>query len=298
MIKSKIITKIFQNFLKLKILDHLRTILYYVIFRIIRNFLVNDIIIQIYKFKVFEVLKIFTSYFLLKKCEFGDYHELNTINRFQIIKILLVDCGCNYGFYSFYTASISKKNNVISIEASTHTSNEFLKNYKLNNFRNITFINKAVSDKDNEELHFNESENDWESSLTHDHFNIKSVNKIKTIKIDTLLQAYNLRDFLIFIKLDIEGHEMNAIDGALNTIKNFSPIIIIEFSKYIFADLKILIFKKFLKNYDYQIYNTQKNKVELDNVLENINKLTKRHKTIGNYYLIKNSSNFKLFKND
>ncbi len=303
MIKSKIITKIFQNFLNNKDIRSFKSNpFYYVIFRIIRNFLVNDIIIQIYKFKVFgSIKKNFTSYFLLKKCEFGDYHELNTINRLSNYKkILLVDCGCNYGFYSFYTASISKKNNVISIEASTHTSNEFLKNYKLNNFRNITFINKAVSDKDNEELHFNESENDWESSLTHDHFNIKSVNKIKTIKIDTLLQAYNLRDFLIFIKLDIEGHEMNAIDGALNTIKNFSPIIIIEFSKYIFADFKNINFlKNFLKNYDYQIYNIQKNKVELDNVLESINKLTKRHKTIGNYYLIKNSSNnLKLFKND
>ena len=31
---------------------------------------------------------------------------------------------------------------------------------------------------------------------------------------------------------------MNAIDGALNIIKNFSPIIIIEFSKYIFATEK------------------------------------------------------------
>ena len=93
---------------------------------------------------------------------------------------------------------------------------------------------------------------------------------------------------------------MNAIKGALNTIKNFSPIIIIEFSKYIFEDNKNTKFlNKFLKDYDYHIYDTQKNKVELDNILESINKLTKRYKTIGNYYLIQNSSNnLKLFKND
>ena len=46
--------------------------------------------------------------------------------------------------------------------------------------------------------------------------------KIKTIKIDTLLQTYKLDDYFLFIKLDIEGNEMNAIKGALNTIKNFS----------------------------------------------------------------------------
>ncbi len=302
-IKSKIITNIFQNFLNNKdIRSFKRNIFYYAIFRIIRNFLDNDIIIKIYKFKVFgSIKKNFTSYFLLKKCEFGDYHELDTIERFSNYKkVFLVDCGCNYGFYSFHTASISKKNNVISIEASTQTSNEFLKNYKLNNFENITFLNKAISDRDNEELHFNESENDWESSLSHDHFNLKNVIKIKTIKIDTLLQTYKLDDYFLFIKLDIEGHEMNAIEGALSTIKNFSPIIIIEFSKYIFDDNKNINFlKEFLKNYDYHIYDTRKNKVELDNILESVYKLTKRYKTIGNYYLIKNSSNnLKLFKND
>ena len=53
-----------------------------------------------------------------------------------------------------------------------------------------------------------------------------------------------------------------------------------------------------MKNYDYQIYNTQKNKVELDNVFESIQNWLKDIKH-WNYYLIKNSSNnLKLFKND
>ena len=59
-----------------------------------------------------------TSYFLLKKCEFGDYHELNTIKKISNKnKILFIDCGCNYGFYSFYSASLSNKNKIIAIEA-------------------------------------------------------------------------------------------------------------------------------------------------------------------------------------
>ena len=51
-----------------------------------------------------------TSHFLLKKCDFGDDRELSIIKKISNInKILLLDCGCNYGFYSFYTASLSKK---------------------------------------------------------------------------------------------------------------------------------------------------------------------------------------------
>ena len=301
MIKSKLITRIFQKFLINKDIRSLKNnIFYYIIFRIIRNFLSNDIIIKIYNFKVFgSIKKNLTSYFLLKKCEFGDYEEINTIKRLSNYKkIFLIDCGCNYGFYSFYTASISNKNNVVSIEASSKTSKEFLKNLELNNFKNIYFINKAVSNEDNQELNFNESLNDWESSLSHDNFKLKSVNKVQSIKIDTLAQSYNLDEYILLIKLDIEGNEMNAIDGALNTIEKFSPIIIIEFSKYIFENAKnIAILEKFLKNYDYEIYDTKKNKVSLDEILDSINKLTKRYKTIGNYFLVKKlSNNYKLFK--
>jgi len=300
-IKSKLITRIFQKFLINKDIRSLKNnIFYYIIFRIIRIFLSNDIIIKIYNFKVFGgIKKNLTSYFLLKKCEFGDYEEINTIKRLSNYKkIFLIDCGCNYGFYSFYTASISNKNNVVSIEASSKTSKEFLKNLELNNFKNIYFINKAVSNEDNQELNFNESLNDWESSLSHDNFKLKSVNKVQSIKIDTLAQSYTLDEYILLIKLDIEGNEMNAIDGALNTIKKFSPIIIIEFSKYIFENAKnIAILEKFLKNYDYEIYDTKKNKVSLDEILDSINKLTKRYKTIGNYFLVKKlSNNYKLFK--
>ena len=45
-----------------------------------------------------------------QKCEFGDYHELSIIKKLSDKNnLLFIDCGCNYGFYSFYTASLSKK---------------------------------------------------------------------------------------------------------------------------------------------------------------------------------------------
>ena len=43
-------------------------------------------------------------------------------------------------------------------------------------------------------------------------------------------------------------------------------------------------------NYDYSIYNTEAKKMNLNEIIIKINQLTKKYKTIGNYYLIKNSS--------
>ena len=273
------------------------------IFRVIRNFLDKDIIIKIFNFKVYgSVKKNNTSYFLLKKCEFGDDHEMETISRIsKYNKVLLLDCGANYGFYSFYTASISSGNKVIAVEASKNTSAFFLKNLELNNLKNISFHNMAISSQDNIEVTFNESKNDWESSLTHNNYVSGLEEKIKTCKIDTLLKKYNLRDYILLFKLDIEGNEINAIRGGNKIISEFSPVIIIEFSKFIFdkkENTDYLI--EFLINFDYQIYDTNKNKLDIKDVLFKLDQLTKRHKTIGNFYLIKNDSKqLELFeKND
>tara|TARA_B100001109_G_C18805459_1_gene446999 strand:- start:242 stop:1156 length:915 start_codon:yes stop_codon:yes gene_type:complete len=293
-IKSKFLTSIFQNYLISKdIRSYKGSLIYYLIFRIIRNFLAHDIVLNIYNFKVFgSVKKNKTSYFLLKKCDFGDYHELDTIRKIsRHNKIIFLDCGCNYGFYSFYVASLSSKNVIFSIEASKKTSEQFLRNLELNKFSNITFYNKAISNIDNNNIFFNESENDWESSQTHKNFKLSTTSEIKSIKIDTLLRPPKYENYKVIIKLDIEGNEMGAIDGALKIIQDTTPLIIIEFSKYIFDKEKnVKYLKNFLVRNDYSIYDTNKLKINLNDVILKINSLGRGYDTIGNYYLIKNKS--------
>ncbi len=300
MIKPNFLTSIFQKFLKKKDIRNFKnSFTYYIFFRIIRNFLSHDLIIKIYNFKIYgSIKKNKTSYFLLKKCDFGDYHELNTIKKFsKKNRLLFVDCGCNYGFYSFFVASLSKKNQILSIEASKKTSYEFIKNQNINNFNNINFFNKAVSNSFDENILFNESVNDWESSQIHSDFKSNSHSIVKSTKIDSLLEEFNLDDYSVIIKLDLEGNEINAIKGSLDVIKKTEPLFIIEFSKYIFNDLdNIDYLKNFLIKYDYSIYDTNCNKKNLDAILEMIKTLKKRYNTIGNYYLIKNmSKNLEVF---
>ena len=293
-IKSKFITSIFQKYVGgVDIRYFKQKFSYYLIFRILRKFLTHDIILQIYNFKIFgSIKKNKTSYFLLKKCEFGDYHELDTIEKISNKnKILFIDCGCNYGFYSFYSASLSNKNLIYSIDASKKIHTEFLRNLNLNKFSNIQFEKKAVSNFDNEVITFHESENDWESSQSHSDFNLSSTYNVNTLTIDTLVKKIKFENFKIIIKLDIEGAEMKALEGAFDLIKTTSPLIIMEFSKYIFNDQsKVTFFKNFLDDFDYSIYDTNCSKINLDEIIIKLDKLNKRHKTIGNLYLIKNSS--------
>ena len=204
---------------------------------------------------------------------------------------MFLDCGCNYGFYSLYVASLSKENKIISVEASKKTLEEFSKNLNLNNFSNIELYNNAISDTDEKNIIFNESKKDWESSISHQNYNSNESSNVNSIKIDTIVQDYEVEKYKIIIKLDIEGNEMCGIQGSLDLIEKSFPLIIIEFSKYIFNKKdNIEYLKNFLISYDYSIYDTNNKKQDLDNILTKLDNLEKRHQTIGNFYLIKNSS--------
>ena len=231
------ITKFFQNLIKNKdIRTFKNNYYYYLFFRIIRNFLNCYIEVKIYNFKILASnKKNKISNALLKKCHFDNQREIELISKIsKKNKVFLIDCGCNYGFYSFYTASLSDRNSVIAIEASPTTAKDFEKNLNLNKFNNIVLKNCAVSDNDDIAINFNESKNDWESSLTHSEFVESKVSKIRTQKIDTIIKDEKLNDYSLLIKLDIEGHELQALEGAKNTIEKYKPIIIIELSTYIF----------------------------------------------------------------
>ena len=289
------ITKLFQ---KLIINKDIRTFkknyYYYLLFRLIRNFLNCYIEVKIYNFKILASnKKNKISHALLKKCNFDDQSELKLISKVsEKNKVFLIDCGCNYGFYSLYTASLSDQNSVIAIEASLTTAEDFEKNINLNKFDNIVLKNFAISDTDNVIVNFNESKNDWESSLAHNEFDKKKVNKIRTQKIDTITKDQKLDDYSLLIKLDIEGHELQAIEGAKSTIKKYKPIIIMEFSSYIFnkKDQAFDYLKSFLVEFNYSIYSTKNRLTSIEDLALLINDLDTKHKTIGNYYLISNEN--------
>ena len=288
------ITSIFQKYIENKdIRSFKKNFFYYLIFRIFRKFFNQDIVVQIFDFKIHASYKRNkTSNALLRKCGFDDKTELDTIKQISKTNdIFFLDCGSNYGFYSFFAAALKKKNYIISIEASKNTCEIFKKNLELNQFRNIHLINCALSNENDLEIEFAESENDWESSLSHENFKLKYKSKIFTKKIDTILLDRNLDDKIVLIKLDIEGNEFKALEGADSTIRKFSPIIIIEFSRFIFDqnDAKSY-FLNFLKKYDYKIYNSKKKESSYDDILNLIENLDSSHNTIGNFFLIKNES--------
>ena len=269
---------------------------YYLFFRLVRSSLHSKIKIKIYNFFILVSNdKNRMSFSLLRKCEFDDQKELNLLKKISDrSKIFFFDCGANFGFYSLFVASLNHKNKILAFEASPKTLEEFEKNIEINNFKSIQVKNLAVSNLIEDKLDFYESVKDWESSVDKSNFNKGLKISVKTTTLDKVSENISLTDFFTVMKIDVEGHEMNVIEGSLNLIEKFSPLIIIEFSKFISKNkyYNYSYLKNFMTKYNYVIYDAQYKKINLDIVLNRIKRLPDNMYGIGNNFLVKENSIF------
>ena len=293
--KQNFLSKVLQKYISNKdIRDFKGNFFYYIFYRIVRKFLKGNIKVRICNFFInASTNKNNMSNGLLNKCYFGDETILLVIKKISDQKkIFLLDCGSNYGFYSFYVASLNINNRSLAFEASLKTFNFFKANLELNHFTNIDYKNLAVSEVSGKFISFYESHNDWESSATHDKFQNNKITSVETTTIDKELYKKDLSDFVVIIKLDIEGNEFNAIQGCKDTILRYEPLITIELSRYNFnnQNYNFDYFSKFLNDSKYKIYNDKLVKLNIKTLVDRIGNLDQSHQTIGNYFLIKDFS--------
>jgi FkbM family methyltransferase len=293
--KQNFLSKVLQKYISNKDIREFKgNLFYYTFYRIIRKFLKGNIKVLICNFFInVSTNKKNMSNGLLNKCYFGDETILSVIKKTSDQKkVFLLDCGSNYGFYSFYVASLSLGNQVLAFEASPETFNSFKANLELNNFRNIDCRNLAISEVSGKFISFYESYNDWESSATHNKFKNNKIVNIETTTIDQELSKKDLSNFVVIIKLDIEGNEFNAIEGGKVSILKYEPLITIELSRYNFnnQNYNFNFFRKFLNDSKYKIYDDKLVPLNIETLINRIENLDKSHQTIGNYFLIKDFS--------
>ena len=157
---------------------------------------------------------------------FFEYDNLNRINEEYIREgMTILDCGANVGNHSLYFAKVSHAKKVYAFEASEDTYRILKKNIELNGLEDvITAENVALGEKDSRasikfvksktNTGFNQVEEDDDGTV-----NMRPLDELVTEKID-------------FIKIDVEGYELNVLKGARRILSEMQPIIMIEIWKH------------------------------------------------------------------
>ena len=146
----------------------------------------------------------------------------------KIIPNLLVNCnraidiGANVGVWSYWLSKYAKQ--VESFEPNPKIFN-VLKNIKI---KNVNSYNIALSNKSGSVDLLVPKGSKGFSNQGASLSSIKVQGEHKRISIEAkCLDEYNFLD-VDFIKIDVEGHEHEVIEGAQETIKKFKPTMVIE----------------------------------------------------------------------
>jgi FkbM family methyltransferase len=162
---------------------------------------------------------------------------------------IVVDIGAFVGLYSLKAAKLGAL--VIAIEPNPISFIQLYENIKLNNFSNIIPINIALSD--HEGLgYLNIIENHVPSPLAHiSHANTLNVVRVELKTLDMLIETLGL-SWIDIVKIDVEGHEVQVLNGGKNSLKKkLINKLIIEIHTPIKVRLPTII--RLLKSYGYKI---------------------------------------------
>jgi FkbM family methyltransferase len=147
----------------------------------------------------------------------------------------VIDIGANVGYFSLLAASlVTGSGTVLSLEPEKENFCFLQRNIKLNGLSNIKALNIAAGDTKREVDLYIDPLNDGGHSLcgiSPESRNLigtseVTISKIQMVTIDSLIGVENISNLKV-IKIDTEGWEFHAIQGAISVIKKFSPPIIL-----------------------------------------------------------------------
>lgn len=145
-------------------------------------------------------------------------------------KILFLDVGADIGYYSVVVGNYFnnyKNICILGIEPAKNNRKYLKKNLKENNVKNSRVIPFAMHSTGNVKLPLYVEENATGSNTLNPDLSRKNKEIVLTKTIDSIIPSLGAFDSII-IKMDIEGHEKDALRGAKKTLNSGDVTILVE----------------------------------------------------------------------
>jgi FkbM family methyltransferase len=135
------------------------------------------------------------------------------------------DLGANVGLFTLIAARLlGSGGHVYAFEPAPRTAEVLRKNVELNRFENVTIVEAAVSDRDGTMAFDEVGEVAQDARLAG--AGRHGTTEVRVMALDSFVAAGARPPTLM--KIDVEGHENEAIDGMVATLRSSRPIVVCE----------------------------------------------------------------------
>lgn len=194
---------------------------------------------------------------VIKAMRNGEYFESDVIEvakRFITPGSVALDIGSNFGQMAVvFSELVGPEGRVHAFEADAFVFDLLLKNIRENKCENVETHFGAVWCDDGLELHYPEPNEEQLQGLSYGSFgidlNTDSGRIVKSFTIDSL----EIQGPISFIKVDIQGSDLFAMQGAKETIRRDKPAIVFEYEEQFQKDFGTCFedYLAFVRDIDY-----------------------------------------------
>ena len=201
-----------------------------------------------------------TEYLQAHLYVFGDY-ELPTIRFLRnILKTdsVCLDVGAQMGYLTLAMATSASRQTIVhSFEPESNNAERFRENVSLNALTNVTLHQTAVSTVDGTlKLYLSNDRNAGTHSTVYIESNVSpDFVEIPSTTLETFVRQQCLKT-VDLIKIDVEGAEIDVINGAIEVLRQHKPVVIMELSDHLqqARGKTCSEFKQFMMSFGYNAY--------------------------------------------
>jgi FkbM family methyltransferase len=171
---------------------------------------------------------------------------------------IVIDVGAFFGEWTFQIMNVSPNNSFFLFEPNIENFNILVKRFE--NYKNVTLINSGVGDSIYSAEYFNlkNKDNGIRSMSGFVKREIYNKYEVEKIIIDILnLDSINFVEDINFLKIDVEGFELDVLKGSNNLLsKNKIKFIQFEYGgTFLDKGISLNDIILYLKSFGYNTYN-------------------------------------------
>ena len=190
-------------------------------------------------------------------------------------ELTIIDIGANVGSISLPLAKIFNNSKIYSIEPTNYAFKKITKNLNLNKDlkKNISLNQLFLSKKNRpskvwSSWNFDNNDNKHKQHLG----TLHSIKKKSYITLTKFIDLKKIKK-VDFIKLDVDGHELDVLKSGEKFLKNRKPVIFIEIAPYLYPEFGYQCSEliTYIKNLKYSFYTEDLKKiVNINNYIKKI----------------------------